>query len=147
MEASATAKEKKKKTCQNQEKSDHGTSLSKEQYDLIYSFLKTGKKPDIQQLKSACLNGNKSNALQHPKMSSCFRFKSVASRLKIKEDGKELVFKANNKIVLPINRFEEVITKVHQNDGKKHLNITRTLEKVRLHKFINAYDIFFLNIK
>lgn len=134
MEASANLQEKRKmpKTTDSKKKTDRGRSFSKQQYDLIFNFLKTGQKPNAIDLKSAGLTGDTDGDFQHPNTSSYFRFKSFAKRLSIREDDQELVFKANNKIVLPTSRFEEVIKKAHCNNGKKHLNITKTIEKVCL---------------
>ena len=112
-------------------KLDRGTSLSKEQYDLIYDFLKYGKKPSNEALQQADLYGNLNTGHLHPNTSKFARLKSIAKRLRIRND-QQLVFKSNNKIVIPNSQFEEVIMEAHANvrRGGKHLNITRTLEAV-----------------
>lgn len=118
------------------ERKERGTSLSKCQYGLMFNFLKFGRKPDPSELKNSSSPENKSEGFQHPNTSSYFRFKSIVKRLKFREEDQEIVFRSNNKIVLPTNRFEEIIRRTHVSDGKKHLNIRQTIEKVCANFFV-----------
>ena len=141
MEASAISEKsnvEKTKNGSNKVKQCRGTSLSKQQYEILFNFLKFGAKPDSEQLKSAVSSGSKSKIDVGPSRRrsplSNFRFKnvkSIAKRLKISTTGKEIVFRSNGKIVVPNNRFDEVITAAHCNNGTNHLNISKTIEKVR----------------
>ncbi|XP_052233075.1 uncharacterized protein LOC127845936 [Dreissena polymorpha] len=110
-------------------KLDRGNSLSIKQYNLIYNFLRNGDKPTLREMYDAEFAAA-SLKPDHVRQERPYaRFKSIAKRLRITHDN-QLVFKTNNKIVLPINNFKNAIMEAHQNEGKRHLSLTRTIEKL-----------------
>ncbi|XP_052818000.1 uncharacterized protein LOC128244021 [Mya arenaria] len=115
-------------TYNSKAKIERGVSLSQKQYDLIYTFLKTGKRPTLPDLFDAGLACRVHNV--KAKTSSRYaRFRSIAKRMYIRDD-QELVLYANNRVVVPNDQFEEVIQSAHISKGEKHLNITKTMEKL-----------------
>lgn len=115
----------------NSSKKERENSLTLEQYEMIAAFLKDGIKPSRKSLKNAGLTGIQNGSPDGGKMKAPFvRFRSIAKRLTFRESDGELIFKANSKIILPNNRFEDTILTAHKSNGPKHLNITRTIQKV-----------------
>ena len=109
--------------------SDRGFTLSQNQYDLILNYLKNGITPTSRDFKAAELDG-----LTASKHTGAFsRFKSIMRRLRYRSSDNALLFYGNSKIVLPNTRFTEVIKNAHKNKGDKHINFTKTLEKVVSH--------------
>ena len=120
------------KTNNSSAKKERGTTLTLEQYNLFVAFLRNSVKPNRKILKNAGLAGklDADQVLSANSKVAYARFRSIANR----ESDNELIFKSNSKIVLPRTRFEEVIMRAHKSRGNKHLNLTKTIEKVK--KFI-----------
>lgn len=115
----------------NSSKKERENCLTLEQYEMIVAFLKHGIKPSRKSIKNTGLTGTQDGGPDGGKKKSPFvRFRSIAKRLTYRASDGELIFKANSKIILPKNRFEDTILTAHKSNGPKHLTITKTIQKV-----------------
>lgn len=111
-----------------------GTTITLEQYQLLYAYIRHDVTPSRRSLNNSAIprppRCSSTSREQVVNFSSLKRFKGIASRLEYRTTDDELVFKVGSRILLPNSRFNEVITEAHSSAGYKHLNLRCTIEKV-----------------
>ncbi|KAK3581156.1 hypothetical protein CHS0354_024688 [Potamilus streckersoni] len=116
-------------TDDNSEKRPRCGTLNLNQYNLLLNYIKTGVCPYRGHVLQVGLYDEGSRG----KYGGLYRVKEWAKRMGLDATGSQLVFKKNGKLIVPEERFEEVVRSIHCNptNTNKHLNFQDTLAKLQ----------------
>ncbi|KAL3859517.1 hypothetical protein ACJMK2_009733 [Sinanodonta woodiana] len=116
-------------TDDNSEKRPRCGTLNLNQYNLLLNYIKTGVCPYMGHVRQVGLYDEGSRG----KYGGLYRVKEWAKRMGLDATGSQLFFKKNGKLIVPEERFEEVVRSIHRNptNTSKHLNFQDTLTKLQ----------------